>query len=247
MPRRLWPADQEREETSARSGPSTEADEVTASVGSPAGIPRYLVERAAAAAAVADLDEAEDGATSGIDRAGEVGDSAPAAVADVSGTGVETEVSAYSVTLQGRTDATFSNSFRTRNVRTRRAEGTCENCTGDDCVRVTGRLQSTFRVTTTVTLPSVNDFPDLTACQRRRVQSGITNVLAPHEQQHVRAFRTYNGVVTTPFDLTICRSDFDSRIQELHDSVESARRASAQAASDALDPFQFDVDLDCED
>jgi hypothetical protein len=106
---------------------------------------------------------------------------------------------------------------------------------------------STFRVATTVTLPSVNDFPDLTACQRQRVRAGINNVLAPHEQEHVAAFRTYNGTVRTPFDFTICRSDFDGRVQELHDSVESLRRSTAQAASDALDPFQFDVDLDCED
>jgi hypothetical protein len=170
----------------------------------------------------------------------------PASLPDITGTGTEEQVTAYSVTLRGRTDADFSSSFETRNVRTR-AASECENCTGAECVHVTGTLESTFRVRTTVTLPSVSDFPDLTACQRARVQDGITNVLAPHEQQHVVAFRTYNGVVRTRFDLTLCRSDFDARIQELHDSIESARRAAAQAASDALDPFEFDVDLNCED
>jgi hypothetical protein len=166
----------------------------------------------------------------------------PEPLPDVSGEGIDAEVSAYSVTLQGRTDATFSSSFRTRNVRTTAATG-CE-CEGE-CVHVTGTLVSTFRVATTVTLPSVNDFPDLTACQRQRVRDGINNVLRPHEQQHVTAFRTYNGTVSTPFDLMLCRSDFDGEIQALHDSVEAPRQAAAQAASDALDPFQFDVDLDC--
>ena len=151
---------------------------------------------------------------------------------------------AYSVTLRGRTDAKFSSSFRTQNVRTTAATG-CE-CEGE-CVHVTGTLVSTFRVATTVTLPSVSDLFDLTACQRQRVRDGINNVLRPHEQEHVTAFRTYNGTVSTPFDLTLCRSEFDGQIQALHDSVEAPRQAAAQAASDALDPFEFEVDLDCED
>ena len=171
-------------------------------------------------------------------------DLSPEPLPDVSGEGIEAEVSAYSVTLRGRTDAKFSSSFRTQNVRTTAATG-CE-CEGE-CVHVTGRLVSTFRVATTVTLPSVSDFPDLTACQRQRVRDGINNVLRPHEQEHVTAFRTYNGTVSTPFDLTLCRTEFDGQIQALHDSVEAPRQAAAQAASDALDPFEFEVDLDCED
>jgi hypothetical protein len=178
---------------------------------------------------------AEDGADLAEDRS-------PEPLPDVAGEGIEAEVSAYSVTLQGRTDAKFSSSFRTQNVRTTAATG-CE-CAGE-CVHVTGTLVSTFRVATTVTLPSVSDFPDLTACQRQRVRDGINNVLRPHEQQHVTAFRTYNGTVSTPFDLTLCRSEFDGQIQALHDSVEAPRQAAAQAASDALDPFVFEVDLDC--
>jgi hypothetical protein len=171
-------------------------------------------------------------------------DLSPEPLPDVSGDGIEAEVSAYSVTLRGRTDAKFSSSFRTQNVRTTAATG-CE-CEGE-CVHATGTLVSTFRVATTVTLPSVSDFPDLTACQRQRVRDGINNVLRPHEQQHVTAFRTYNGTVSTPFDLTLCRSEFDGQIQALHDSIEAPRQAAAQAASDALDPFEFEVDLDCED
>jgi len=167
-------------------------------------------------------------------------------IAPVSGDGQDFHSVAYGLTLRGRTDATFSSNFRTVDVRTTEGTG-CDGCSGSDCVHVAGTLESTFRVKTQITLPSVSDFPDLTACQRQRVRDAITNVLAPHEQRHVTAFRTYNGTTRTPFDLTLCRTDFNARIQAMHDSAESTRQASAQAASDALDPFEFEVDLDCDD
>jgi hypothetical protein len=112
---------------------------------------------------------------------------------------------------------------------------------------VTGTLVASYSVTTTVTLPRVSDFPNLTPCQRRRVQDAIDNVLAPHEREHVAAFNTYNGVTRRPFDLTLRRSDFDAAIRQMFTAEERARRAAAQAASDALDPFHVDVDLNCED
>jgi hypothetical protein len=167
-------------------------------------------------------------------------------LAPVTGHGVEAYLSAFQLQLQGRTDADFTSSFSTENGRTRRGAG-CEGCLPEDCVQATGVLVSTFQVNTTVTLPSVDDFPGLTPCQRQRVQNAITSVLTPHEQQHVRAFRTYNGTVRTPFNLTVCRPEFDARIQAMHDGIEARRRTDAQARSDALDPFQFTVDLNCEE
>lgn len=152
-----------------------------------------------------------------------------------------------SIRLAGRTDADFDGgSFHTKNIKVRRGSG-CVGCPARDCVRVTGMLVATYSVTTTVTLPSVDDFPNLTACQRRRVQQAITNVLAPHEQAHVRAFNRYNGTTRRAFDLTLCRGDFDSAIDGMFSAEEQARRQAAQAASDALDPFHFDVDLNCAD
>jgi hypothetical protein len=176
------------------------------------------------------------------------GETAPA-VPEVSGVGPRSYATAHgnSVTLNGRTDADFSdNKFHTEGVKTSRAKS-CENCEGDDCAHVRGTLVSTFAVSTTVTLPSVDDFPDLTTCQRQRVRNAIRNVLAPHEQKHVQAFRTYNGTIRRPFDLTICRGDFDAAIQNMHDTLQAAREAAAQARSDILDPFDFNVDLDCKD
>lgn len=166
----------------------------------------------------------------------------------VQGTNLPSRASAHasSLRLEGRTDADFGgSSFRTAGVRVSAASD-CEGCDGSDCVRATGTLVSTFRVRTSVTLPSVADFPDLTPCQRRRVQNAIANILAPHEQQHVAAFRSYNGVTRTPFDLTICRANFDTAIREMFDAADQARQDAARAASAALDPFHFDVDLDCE-
>ena len=171
----------------------------------------------------------------------------PEPVPDVTGVGETTEAVAYaSVSLQGKTNARFKHSYTTAKVKKSQAEG-CEGCGGKECARFTGVIVSTYTVTTTVSLPKVSDFPDLTACQRQRVRDAINNVLAPHEQQHVAAFNTYTGTVTTPFDVTICSADFGSTIKALHDSEAGAREASAQALSDALDPFEFDVDLDCEE
>ena len=142
---------------------------------------------------------------------------APEQIPDVSGTGVDVQVSAHSLSLEGLTEADYSSSFRASNLRTAAATG-CETCDDSECVHVTGTLISTFSVTTTVTLPSVSDFPDLTACQRRRVRDAITNVLAPHERRHVTAFRTYNGVVRTP---SIDLRTVSTPAQALHDSVEA--------------------------
>ena len=167
-------------------------------------------------------------------------------VAPVAGVGQETQAVAYGLALRGRTDANFSNSFSTVDTQTKPGKD-CAGCTGAECVQVAGTLESTFSVATQVTLPSVADFPNLTPCQRQRVQTAITTVLAPHEQQHVAAFRAYNGITRTKFNLTLCRSEFDSRIQSMHEAAETTRQASAQAASDALDPFEFEVDLNCQD
>jgi hypothetical protein len=165
---------------------------------------------------------------------------------NISGTGEPYQTVAYGLKLRGRTDASFSSSFQTIDVEVTAGRG-CKGCQPGNCVRARGILESAFTVTTAVTLPSVSDFPDLTPCQRQRVQDAIDNTLAPHEQQHVAAFGQYNGTVRTPFDLTLCRNTFDARIQAMHDSMDRARQAAARAASARLDPFEFDVDLNCED
>lgn len=174
----------------------------------------------------------------------------PSTLPDMKGNGSPAQDSAMasSIPLEGRTDARFDGgSFSTQNVQVTAAED-CGSCADQDpCVRARGVLVSRFHVTTTVTLPSVTDFPDLTPCQQTRVRNAIRTVLAPHEQQHVQAFRQYNGVTRTPFDVTLCRSEFNTTIQGMFNNLERDRRAAVQAASDALDPFNFTVAIDCEE
>jgi len=176
---------------------------------------------------------------------------APPALALRAPAGEETHRTVFAngqhVRLQGRTDATFDGGTSSiSGQRTSRAEG-CENCT-EGCLRVRGTLVLTFSVATQVTLPGVGDFPDLTPCQQVRVRDAIDNVLAPHEQQHVDAFRTYNGTSRHPFGLKGCNAEeINAQLEVIHHQEAASREAAAQALSDALDPFHFDVDLDCEE
>jgi hypothetical protein len=152
-----------------------------------------------------------------------------------------------SVTLKGKTTARFDGgSFHTENINTEGGSG-CKLCKAKDCVHVTGQVVTVYKVTTNVSLPSMAQFNNLTPCQRQAVQDAIQNRLAPHEQDHVTAFSQYNGTSSQAIDLTACRAAFPNAVQQIVNTEERQRRAQAQAASDALDPFQIDVDLDCTD
>lgn len=166
-------------------------------------------------------------------------------VPPVRGRGKLPSLVAYAgLSLQGRTRASFSHTYRTEDLVTERGEG-CTRCRGPNCVHVTGRVVTDYSVSTTVTLPAVPR--RLRPCQRERVRTTIDTVLAPHEQQHVDAFKTYEGTSEQAVDVTACRGGVSAAIQALVRDEATARRDAAQAASDALDPFQTDVDLDCED
>ena len=177
-------------------------------------------------------------------------DAAPAPLAPITGTADPVELEAYangagaSLQLRGVTRASFRSSFRTENTATTAATG-CTSCPPGQCVHATGTLVADYGVTTSVSLPSVPT--DLPECQQARVRTAIDTVLAPHEQAHVRAFETFRGTTSRPFDLTVCRSAITPEVRALFEAERSARQRAAQAASDALDPFHVDVDLDCED
>jgi hypothetical protein len=168
-------------------------------------------------------------------------------VPELSGTGEPDDVVVFgnTVNLEGETNATFNSSWKSTNQKTIPGQN-CEECSSSDCVNLSGTLVNTFTVSTRVTLPEVPD--DLTPCQRKRVRKAIDTILNPHEQQHVRAFRTFNGTTRKAFKLkNICRDSIDSKLQEMHDAERQSRQSAAQAKSDALDPFNVPVDLDCED
>ena len=147
-----------------------------------------------------------------------------------------------SLQLEGRTDATFDGgSFNVASLKMKDSDE-C-TCTEDKCVTATGVIKAKYSVKTRVSLPSVSQYPELTPAQKRRLQNDITNVLAPHEQKHVAAFNKYRGATSTPFNLSLCRSEFDGTIQSMFEAQEASRRQAAQAESDSLDPFFFEFEL----
>ncbi len=172
-----------------------------------------------------------------------------APVQDVEGHGKATKVSVHGggVVLKGRTDATFDGgAFKTQDVTTEQGSG-CKQCKAKDCVHVTGKVVTTYNVTTSVSLPKLSQFKGLTPCQLEAVRQAIEGTLASHEQDHVTAFEEYNGTTEQPFDWTTCRANFPAKVSALVRQEEAPRRAQAKADSAALDPFQVNVNLDCED
>lgn len=161
------------------------------------------------------------------------------------GTPAQDTVFANSVRFTGKTDADFDGgSGQTKKLKAMPARD-CSGCGDSDCMTVTGILEVTYHVTTTVSIPPVPD--GLTPCQHKRVKTAIDSKIVPHEQQHVMAFNTYNGTVNLPINYTGCRDGLEAYLQNLHDTDGVARKAAAKAKSDALDPFFVDVDLDCKE
>ncbi len=152
-------------------------------------------------------------------------------------------VFAKSVTFTGKTDAEFDGGTgETKDLKAVKATS-CKTCS--DCVTVTGTFEITYKVTTSVHLPSVPE--GLTPCQVKVVQHAIDSKIAPHEQQHVAAFNAYNGKVQLPINYTGCLSGLQQHLQDMNDADGNARKAAAKAASKALDPYFVEVDLDCEE
>lgn len=160
-------------------------------------------------------------------------------------------VNGASVDLEARTDAVMSGSFRVSRERRRRGTGCDDTCDAANCIDYSAILTATYVARTAVTLPRVEDYADLRPCQRTRVRNAIRNQLAPHEQEHVQAFRQYAGTTRRPFQLTACADAVDgardTQAQEMFDAEELGRRDAANARSAALDPFMITVDLDCTD
>jgi len=122
----------------------------------------------------------------------------------------------------------------------------------ENLVDVKGKVVATFKVTTSVNLPSVPS--DLSACQKKRVEDAIKNQLSPHEDAHVAAMKGYDG--TQEAEISVSRVARANAIAELTkvaqtkaDEMQAEREAAAQKASDALDnpPFVINVDLNCKD
>ncbi|XZF12930.1 eCIS core domain-containing protein [Chitinophagaceae bacterium MMS25-I14] len=185
------------------------------------------------------------------DDPGAAPDATPVTSVSFSGTGTFTEnttdfANCEGVSVQGQTDANYSNSFSSTG--TRSTSTACTDCSGADCISSSGTVVSVFNAAPAVTLPSVPS--GLNPCETTAVQNFINGTLRAHEQQHVAAFNTYKGTVRTPYSYTGCVSGLDAYIQSVHDNVEVARRGRSDAASAALDANGanvFTITCDCPD
>src|SRR6266498_13001 len=147
------------------------------------------------------------------------------------------------VNVQGQTDANYTDSFNA-SVNSR-SSTKCTDCTPPDCISANGIIVSKFKANPVITLPSVPD--GLTECESKAVDKFINTTLKRHEQQHVAAFNTYNGLIRTPYKFTGCQAELDSYIQSQHDNINAQRIASANALSSKLDPFNRPIPCDCKE
>ena len=158
--------------------------------------------------------------------------------------------SGRSVSLHGRTDAAYDGGRSAVLGQRVRRGSDCDCPDGEACLQTTGRLRVRYRVRVTITMPDVPS--GLTPCQQRRVRAFLSQVLRPHEEDHARRFRTYNGTTTRRFRADGCgradlRANTQSRLQQMHDSEAVEREQRANALSAEIDPFERTVDLDCDD
>lgn len=146
--------------------------------------------------------------------------------------------------LEGRTDAVYNKGAGTTVGENKKSAKGCEDCE-EDCIQVGGSLKVPYKVATTVTLPTVPD--DLRPCQKQRVATAINTKLAPHEQQHVAAFKTFDGTPLLPINYKGCPGGYDSYLEGLAEAEFQRRKNIADAKSAKLDPFVVNVDLCCKD
>ncbi len=146
--------------------------------------------------------------------------------------------------LEGYTDAVYNKGAGTAIGEKKKPAKGCEDC-DESCIQATGFVKVPYKVATTVSLPAVPE--DLRPCQQQRVAGALKNKLAPHEQKHVAAFRTFDGSPLLPINYKGCESGYDSYLEGLAETEFERRKGIADAKSAKLDPYVVDVDLCCKD
>ena len=163
-------------------------------------------------------------------------------VAEYSGAG-----SAAYVSLHGNTRGDYDGGLsQVSPVKVVRAKG--YDCPDGPCYSASATLQVTYSVDVTIGMPDVPS--GLTDCQEKRVRAFLRDVLGPHEKEHARRIRTYNGVTKRPFSAKGCGQEAaidaaQAKAQEMHDSEAVKRMQDADGLSLAIDPFNRQIDLDC--
>ncbi len=157
----------------------------------------------------------------------------------------EPECTAGSVDLEAETSAVYKKGAGTAKNEVTKKSKNCDGCDDDSCVSITGSLIVPYSVATTVNLPPVP--ANLTPCQQDRVRTAINTTLSAHEQQHVKAFQTFNGTASLPLNYQGCSDGYVSYQEGLAEAEYERRKTAADAKSAALDPFSVPVDLCCKD
>jgi hypothetical protein len=145
------------------------------------------------------------------------------------------------MSLESQTDFTFHEHQCHTNNEPLALGSDCDGYTGRDCLQVTAEIVIPYSASTTFALPNPDNFPDAMQCERATDHRGIDRVLAPHEQQHIKAIEAYNGVERVLFSEAIYRSEFAAWIKEITEAREAARQQAARLRSGAFDLFSFTI------
>ena len=83
------------------------------------------------------------------------------------------------------------------------------------------------------------------------MQEAIDTKIAPHEQEHVKHFKTYDGKTSSPFSVTACKDKLGAKataeVNRIHREENTRRGDAADKLSLSTDPFEVTVDLDCQE
>jgi hypothetical protein len=179
-------------------------------------------------------------------------ESAPPPWTELEGRGEPSDptMEASSVAVKGLTHGNYDGGKYTTKSKVTKGKD-CTDCPPKQCYTVTGTVESVFTASPKVELPKVSDFPDLTPCQQKRVKDAIDKKIAPHEQEHVKRFKTYSGTTSLPFEVTACKSELKDKagavVDKIHLDENKRRGDAADKLSAAIDPFVVNVDIDCKE
>ena len=156
-------------------------------------------------------------------------------------TEVDVEGGCDGLSLHGQANATFDGGRANVAGQKVTRSTSCSDCGDQPCLHLTGTLVTKYSVSVAITMPPMPD--GLTSCERGKVRQFLTNVLLPHEKDHKQRFKTYNGTTRNPIDITGCgQGDLQSQITTMVTNEDAQRQASANALSNAIDPFVATID-----
>ncbi|MBW4437924.1 MAG: hypothetical protein KME04_12360 [Pleurocapsa minor GSE-CHR-MK-17-07R] len=166
------------------------------------------------------------------------------------GEGEVRDISVAGLTTANFGASTGTPSFKTTSKTKRPKDPPKEGETPEpDVWDVKGKLTMTYTLPkATIAYTYSPDRSQLTACEKTAVDAYVKSTLAPHEDQHVAAFATFNGSETIDKEfngLTGTEAEINTELTSLVAAASAeaiaARQQMAQSASDLLDPFNVPI------